>query len=242
MATKYLRKIVLEELKKVLKEIEDDTTQDADASYNVDIRGDKSGPDLGPCTQPGDPGCRDSSNVSSKKSLSPKTIAIINLQKQLRKLGATQAYKGNVIPLRTDGIVGNATIASISDALFGETYEWTIDDLKSVSKIKLLTNYLSKMSKEQYATNTQKHDQDMASQEQAGAAAPKNPLEGPGGKVEKPIQVQVGPTPEEIERAKREAEEKRKAEREVYPRVPGAPGSQQESLIRKEINKLLRQL
>lgn len=185
-----------------------------------------------------------SGNIKTADVTNSREVAIKNLQRQLRKLGATQSFKGRTIPLKDDGVPGNFTIAAIVNSRIRELGGAT-EGLKNVESINKMTQDLSRLTPQQYAANTKITDQEFARGEQGinkDSVAPKNPLEGPGGKVEKPVQVQVGPTPEEIEQTKREAEEKREAERGVYPRVPGAPGSQQESLIRKEINKLLKQI
>jgi hypothetical protein len=124
MTTKFLRKIILEELRKVLKE-ETLTGQDKswnigpndkswnitgkdktwnitgkDKSYPVDTRGD----DLGPCVNPGDPGCRDSSVPSVKKTGNPK---VLQYQKAFNKVASKLGLK----KLKEDGIAGKDTVA-----------------------------------------------------------------------------------------------------------------------------------
>jgi len=231
MSTKYLRKIVLEEIQNVLKEyaptavgarsriaakkreeVKDDTTQDADASYNVDTRGDViPAPDLQATFPP--------KKVAPK--FSPMQIAVMNLQKQLRRLGATETYKGKIGPLRSDGKIGDNTLGALALSGIRPLGLEIEKSLSTPSSIRKLTQELSRMTPEQYQYAKSQFKQDQAS------VAPKSEPD-----------VQISPSTEE-ERRKRE-EAKEKAEKLAKER--GFDINLQESLIRKEITKLLKKL
>ena len=129
MATKYLRKIILEELRKVLREvdylnipgaepgqIQSEKSSDSemtpaplgvkDKSWTRDVRGD----DLGPCVNQGDPGCRDPEFMKKLSKCGsgydPKCQpSILKLQKELNYF----AKVTNSPRIKEDGIAGKNT-------------------------------------------------------------------------------------------------------------------------------------
>ena len=230
MSTKFLRKIILEEIKNILKEerMNPDETIDfpsipgSQPGQTQSSMSSQADPfkDI-PGVEPGQEMTPSGAAISKKKIFSPMQIAVMNLQKQLRRLGATETYKGKIGPLRSDGKIGDNTLGALALSGIRPLGLELEKSLSTPSSIRKLTQELSRMTPEQYQYAKSQFKQDQAS------VAPKSEPD-----------VQISPSTEE-ERRKRE-EAKEKAEKLAKER--GFDINLQESLIRKEITKLLKKL
>lgn len=229
MATSFLRKIILEEIKKVLKEENkpplpgemdfmgpsNGVPQGKTIDFS-DEEGTKIKTGVGPCGPGFNERCK------------PKVL------KFQRLLNAVAKKSGGQVPrIKEDGLLGNQTL-KLASAVAGHP----------LNKGNLQYDVLFPVLKDMAASTTPKEIQRIVSAyrgESGASASEKTVPEAVPGTIEKKDtfvpDLSSGVTPETREAERKAAEEKREAEKQVYPQVP-----KNESLIMKEIAKLLKNI
>lgn len=230
MAAKYLRKIIIEELKRALKE------QDQ-SSVNQQLYKDIPGAQLGQTLTPA-PKSEDlpTQQITVKTGICAEKPAgckpkVLKFQ---RLLNAVAKKSGGQVPrIKEDGLLGNQTL-KLASAVAGHP----------LNKGNLQYDVLFPVLKDMAASTTPKEIQRIVSAyrgESGASASEKTVPEAVPGTIEKKDtfvpHLSSDVTPETREAERKAAEEKREAEKQVYPQVP-----KNESLIRKEIAKLLKNI